>query len=158
MSDGHSQNLTAGKLACERRVGFLGAQMDVAAGEAKVFVAHQRPRQEADFREHLEAVADSEDQPALRGVTADRLHDRSKFRQRSGPQIVAVSESAGNDHAIDTFQIGVFMPEDFRLGAENVARDMQRVVIAIGAGENDHAEFHEVVRLSGSQAVDNPTT
>src|SRR5207253_4462765 len=141
------QDLSFRQLRRKRRIGLLGPQKDVAAGEAQMRIAHQRARQEAHFGEHLKAVADAEHQATRRGVTPDRLHDRSELRQRAGAQIIAVREAAGDDYAVNAFEIRLLVPKHFRLGAEEIARDVQRVVIAIGTGEDDDAEFHNGYRL-----------
>jgi hypothetical protein len=42
-----------------------------------------------------------------------------------------------------TAKVGLLVPENIDLCAENVACHVQRIVIAIRAGEDDDAEFHD---------------
>src|SRR2546428_4913863 len=84
-------------------------------------------------------------------MAADRLHDRSELRERAGPEVIAVCKSARDDHAVDALQIRVFVPQHFSFGAEDVARDVERVVIAVGTGENDDTEFHKWFLVLSSQ-------
>jgi hypothetical protein len=117
--------------------------VDVAAEEAEVLVAHQRPRQQPHLGQDLEAVADAEHEAALLGMAADRLHDRGELRQRAGAQVIAVREAAGDDHDIGAFEVGVLVPQHLGVRAEDVLRHVQCIVIAVRAGEDDDAEFHE---------------
>src|SRR6266511_2596481 len=122
-------------------------------------VSHQRAGKQADLGEDLESVADAENESAAGGVTPDRLHDRSEFRERAGAEIVAIREPAGDDDAVDAFEVGVFVPEHFRFRAEEVARDVERVVIAVGTGQNDDAEFHSRFSVLSSRfSVSTPRT
>jgi hypothetical protein len=150
MSNGCAEDLSLGQLAGERRVRLLDADHHVAAEEPQVLIAHQRAGQQSHFRQHLEAVADAEDQPARGGVAFDRLHDRRELGQRAGAQVVAVGEAAGDDDAVGAAQVGVLVPEDLAFGAENVAHDVLRVVIAVRAGEENDAEFHFTIAGRGT--------
>jgi len=76
------------------------------------------------------------------GVASDGLHDRSEFRERARAQVIAVCESAGDDDAVTAFEVSIFVPEKFCVAAQHLFRDMHRIVIAIGAGQDDDAEFH----------------
>ena len=140
--DRGAQHLAGCQLRGERRRGLIRAQADVAADEAEVLVAHQRAGQQPRLGEHLEAVADAEDQAAVRGVAADRLHHRRELRERAGAEVVAVCEAARDDHAVGAVQVGLLVPEELRLFAEDVLGDVQRVVVAVRAGKDDDREFH----------------
>ena len=61
----HADHLARIVAARERRVGALDPQIDVAADEAQVLVAHQHARQQAGLAQDLEAVADAEREPAF---------------------------------------------------------------------------------------------
>src|ERR1035437_6303294 len=72
----HADHLARIVAAGEWRVGALDPQIDVAADEAQILVAHQYPGQQAGLAQDLEAVADAEHQPALRREAAHHVHDR----------------------------------------------------------------------------------
>src|SRR2546423_1880767 len=114
--------------------------MNVAADEAEMFVAHQRAGQQADFGEHLKSVADAEYESARSRVTLDRLHDRRELRESAGAKVIAVCETAGDDHAVSAFEISVLVPEDLRVGAEECLRHVQRIVIAIRTRQQNNSE------------------
>ena len=51
-------------------------------------------------------------------------------------------EAAGQNDHVCTAEAGLLVPDEFRLLAEHVLRGVIRVMIAIGAGENDDGKFH----------------
>ena len=80
--------------------------------------------------------------PPAVGVAADRLHDRRELRQRAGAEVVAVRETARDDHAVGAFEVRLLVPEQLGVRAEHVVRHVHRIVIAVRAGKDDDAEFH----------------
>ena len=100
MRDRHADHLPGIVAAGERRVGALDPQINVAADEAQLRVAHQHARQQPGLAQNLKAVADAEHQPAAGGMRPHRVHDRRARRDRAAAQIVAVGEAAGDHHQI----------------------------------------------------------
>jgi len=52
-------------------------------------------------------------------------------------------EPARQDHDIGALQAGVFVPHELSGLPEHPGRGVMRIVIAIGAGKDDDAEFHQ---------------
>ena len=92
-------------------------QLGLAADEAQLGVAQQRPGQQPRLAEDLEAVADPQHRPARGGELRHRLHRRREAGDRAGPQVVAVGEAAGEHYCIDVVQGRVGVPERDRLTA-----------------------------------------
>ena len=63
-------------------------------------------RQKARFGEDLEAVAEARDEAAFRCKTLDGLHHRGKLGDGAAAKIIAVGETARQDHAIDVADAG----------------------------------------------------
>ena len=89
----------------------LTAEMHLLADVLEAGVAHERAGKQAGLGEDLKAVADAEDKPAGVGELFDRLHDGSKAGDGAGAEIVAIGEAAGDEHRIDSLQIGGVVPE-----------------------------------------------
>ena len=56
------------------------------------------------------------------------------------------------DTLLVTFGVSLILQQfaKGRFGAENVLRDVERVVIAVGAGEDDDSEFHFTIAALGT--------
>src|ERR1700680_2625880 len=79
--------------------------------------------------EDLKSVADAPHEPTGICKFDDRLHQWRKPRDSAGAQVVSVGEAAGQDDAVGTVQIAVFVPEHHRI----IPADFDRVgAIAIG--------------------------
>ena len=133
----------------ERRIERFGAQPHFAADEFQISVAHQRAGQQAGFDQNLEAVADAQHQAAVRRELPHRRHDGRKLRDRAAAQIVAIGESAGQDHRIDIAQGWRIVPDEFRRLAQILVHRKPRIVIAITAGKDNNAKFHELRKCRG---------
>jgi hypothetical protein len=70
------------------------------------------------------------------------IHDRGKARHRTGAQVIAVREPAGQNHDVGALQIGVLVPEILGLLAEQIGRGVICVFVAIAAGKDDDTETH----------------
>jgi hypothetical protein len=53
-----------------------------------------------------------------------------------------VREAAGKNHRVGAVQIGVFVPDELGLLADDVRGGVERVVIRIRSGKDDDREFH----------------
>ena len=98
-------------------------------------VAHQRAGQEPRLGQDLEAVAGADDGPAAVRERLDRAHDRREARDRAGAQVVAVCESAGQDDRIGGPEIGLGVPDQPCLPAEDGVGDVREVTLAPRARE-----------------------
>src|SRR4030095_4692205 len=96
---------------CEESVGVLNPETHGLAPVLEALVAHERPGEQAGLTQDLEAGAGAQYQATLRHEVAQGLHDRRSRRHRTGPEIVAVGEAAGQDHAIEAAQVGLAMPD-----------------------------------------------
>src|SRR3954453_9142185 len=137
--DGDRQALPDRRLARERRVGVDDLEGRLAADEAQLAVWQQGAGQQVRLAEHLEAVADAEDQSPVAGELDDRLHDRREPGDRADAQVVAVGEAAGDDHGVDVLQVAVGVPQQLRL-PDAAARE-QRVDVVARAGEPHDPEL-----------------
>src|SRR2546423_772239 len=70
------------------------------------------------------------------------VHDRAEPRDRTGPEVIAVAESAGEDDDVTPLQVVILVPEIDGFFAECLDDAAVRVVVAVGAGESDDAELH----------------
>jgi hypothetical protein len=115
----------------------------VFATVLELAVSEHRPGQQSRFEQHLKTVADSQHWSAALGKLANRRHDRREPRHRTGPQIIAVGKPAGQNDHLGALQTGVFVPDQLSGLAEHLGRCMIRIVVAVGAGEDDDTEFHQ---------------
>ena len=97
------------------------------------------PGHEAGLGQHLEAVADPEDEPAVRGERRHGAHHRAEPGDHAGPQVVAVGEAAGQDDRGDAVERRLLVPQLDGLGAGQV-EGVDRVAIAVAAREDDDAD------------------
>ena len=79
---------------------ILYPQVGPLAAILEVVVAHQRPGKQPRLAEHLEAVADADDQAALGRETLDRRHYGREAGYGPRPQVVTVGEAAGQHYTV----------------------------------------------------------
>ena len=80
--------------------------------------------------------------PPARGEIRDRCHDRREPGDRAGPQVVAVRKPARQHDDVSALEARLLVPDELGLLAEHVLGGVIGVVIAVGAGKDDDAEFH----------------
>jgi hypothetical protein len=98
--------------ARERRVGVDDVQLNFLADEFEPFILQQRTRQETRLRQDLKAVAHAEHKAAAFGMRDHRLHYRAPRRHRAGAEIVAVRETARQQHEVGSIrQFGILVPD-----------------------------------------------
>ena len=149
--DRHAQDLPLRRPGGERRVGLLDPDVHVLAVKLQVAVAQHRAGEESRLAENLEAVADAQDRPAGSGEVADGGHHRGKPGDRAGAQVVAVRKAARQHDDVGAVEARLLVPDELRLLPEHVLRGVIRVVIAVGSGKNDDAEFHGQLPVAGYQ-------
>ena len=110
MGDRHPERSARPSEARERRVRLFHGDVNVASRESHAPVAEQCAGHEPGLSKDLEPVADAEDHAAVRGKGRDRSHDGAEPGDHSGPKVVAVGESTGQDDPGDTLQVGLFVP------------------------------------------------
>src|SRR5467141_58296 len=142
--DGNFEDLAIPRGVGERCVRLLDAHVHVAADEAQAAIAHHRAGEQAGLAQNLEAVADAEYHSAAVCEFFDGLHHRGKTRDGAGAQIIAVGKSAGQNNGVAIRQIFGLVPDEFDRLLLNVADGVERVMVAIGPGENDDSKFHAV--------------
>ena len=143
VADWNRQHLADRRRGRERRVVLLDAHMHVLAAIFQAFVAQHRAGQQAGLEQNLEAVADAEHRPAPLGKRPHRAHHGREPGHRAGAQVVAVGETARQDHDVGAFQVGVLVPQILGILAEHVPGRVKRVLVAVAAGKHDDAEFHD---------------
>ena len=89
----------------------LDRERHVVAPELEAGIRPQHTRHQAGLGQHLEAVADAQHRPPGGGVGTHALHHRRQRRQGARPQVVAVAETAGDDHGVHAAQVGIGVPE-----------------------------------------------
>ena len=128
--------------------GSLYTQIDILGNELLLLVADQCTRQEARLAKDLEAIANAPDFATVIGKGDDGLHDRRISRYGSGPQVIAVGKSAGQDNTIlsvKAFEGSVFVPKLTDISSQHPAKNVHHVIIAIGTRKNDYTKFHPFV-------------
>ena len=144
----HADHLAGIVAAGKRRIGALDPQIDVAADEAKLRVAHQHAGQEPGLAGDLKAVAHRQHEPAFGGEAAHRVHDRRARRDGAAAQIIAIGKAAGNDDEIGAGrQLAVGVPHHRRLAPGNELQRARHVALAIDAGKDDDGRFHPVTSM-----------
>jgi hypothetical protein len=113
-------------------------------------VAHERAGEQAGLTEDLEAVADAEDEAAVRSEFLDGLHDGREAGDGAGAEIVSVGEAAGDEDGVAPFEVVRRVPEEGDGLACDFGDDVVGVVIAVGAGKDEDAELHGVRITLGS--------
>src|ERR1700704_6425882 len=106
-----SQNVSLRARVGKGSFRVLHSHMYRLADVLQTHVAHQGSRQETGFTEDLEAIADSKHESATGGKLSHRIHHRRKLRNRSGPKIIPVGKSSGNNDGITVFQFVRLMPQ-----------------------------------------------
>ena len=144
MGDRHAKQLALGDLIRERRIGGDRFQENMFATKLQRTIANERARQQPGFAEDLETVANAKHQASLRGETLHRLHHRAEPRDGARAQVVAVAESAGNNHGIGVTERSFLMPDESGRMAEDIAQDMHRVLVAIRSRKLENGEVHWV--------------
>src|SRR5438270_6062028 len=147
--DGQLQHLTGRRPRREHRPRAVDPHLDVAAQELQGPVLLQGAGQEAGLGEDLEAVADAEHGPALAGERGHRAHHGAEAGDGARAQVVAVGEASGKDHGVGVADGVVAVPHQSGLTAGR-ADGLDHVVLAVGAGEDDHANSHSIVTLAAS--------
>ena len=139
VGDRHAQRPSDLEAVGEAGVGPLRGDPHLLAGEPKRLVAQQRARHEPGLGEHLEPVADAEDEAALGREGRDGPHDRAEPGDDARAEVVPVREATGQDHRRHALERRLLVPEHDRLGPDEVER-RDRVAIAVAAREDDDAD------------------
>ena len=105
-------------------------------------IAHQRSRQQPRLAQDLKAVADAHHQAAIFRELRDRLHHRRKLRDGARPQIVAIGESARYEDGVAALKVLRGMPQIGHRLMRNRIDHVVGVMVAIGPGKDQNAEFH----------------
>ena len=125
----------------EGRVEPFGRDPDLLPDEPQRGIPQQRPGDEARLGQHLEAVADPEHEPAVRGEPGHRPHDRAEPGDDPGPHVVAVGEAAGQDDRGGAVEGRLFVPQGDRVGPRQ-RQGVERIAIAVAAREDDDPDPH----------------
>ena len=118
-------------------------QIDRAADKAQRLIAHQGAGQQAGLRQDLEAVANPQHRLAAFGKIHHRLHNHREAGNRTGAQVVAVGKPARQGDKIKARQVASLMPDKLRFMSHQL-KGVVHIIIAIGAGKNNHRTFHDV--------------
>src|SRR4029077_4451754 len=142
VSDGDGQDFAIVASVGERGFRVRHPYLDGFADIFQPHIPHQRPWQQAGLAQYLEAIANAEDQSAASREGPHRFHYRGEFGDGSRTQIVAISESAGHDDGIAVLQIVGFVPQERDRLFGHILNGPIRIMVTVGAWENDDAEFH----------------
>src|SRR5260370_4990191 len=108
-------------------------------------VAYSGAGMQPRLKKNLKAVEDSQHHPAALRELADGLHYRREPRNRSGTQIVPISEAARQDNGVAIGKVLRLVPDELYGLFEDVADGVKRVVIAVGARKDNYSKFHAVI-------------
>src|SRR5439155_24166545 len=103
--------------------------------------ARRQPRPAQD----LESVARDEHEPAARDELTKRLDHRRAPGHRTSPQIIAIGEAAGQDHAVELVELALAVPHVAHGLVEHLGDDVVKVAVAPRAGEDDATESHDAL-------------
>jgi hypothetical protein len=145
MGDGHAENFACRNLIGERGVGRGGFEEHVFAAKLQRTIANQGARQQVGFGQDLEAVTDAEDEAAVVGELFDRLHHRTEPGDGPATQVIAITETAGDNDRVGIAERRILVPDEAR-GVTEMAKRVNRVLIAVGRGELEDGKIHEVVK------------
>src|SRR6266851_3073288 len=142
---GDFQHLALQSSVGEGCIGLLDADEHVAANVAETRIAHHGAGKQASFEKNLKTVADAENHAAGLGEFFHGLHYRREPRNRSGTQIVPISEAARQDNGVAIGKVLRLVPDELYGLFEDVADGVKRVVIAVGARKDNYSKFHAVI-------------
>jgi hypothetical protein len=145
VSDGNFQDFSLFQIVRKGSVSGFHAKVHLLADVLESSISKQSSGQESRFAEDLESVADPNQQAAVSGEFRDARHDRGKFCDGSCSQVIAVGKAPGNDDGVASLKIAGFMPEESGGLPGRVIDGIVAVMVAIGARENDDAEFHTAI-------------
>ena len=141
VGDRNAQDLAAPALTGKPCLRIVSAKMDELAQEFEVLVPQHRPRKQPQLQEHLETVADPQDQASPVGEFAHFLHEGGEPGDCARPQVIPISEPAREDDAIDGLEVAVFVPKINGFLIENILENEKSVMIAVRTGEDDDTEL-----------------
>jgi hypothetical protein len=127
--------------------------VDGQTAETQARIAEHGAGKKSCFQKDLKSIADAENDAACAREFFNAAHDGRKTRDGSGAEIITEGESAGKNNGVRVGEIGGLMPDKFGLLAEHVMGDVERVIITIGAGKNDNAEFHALLRAEANADI-----
>src|SRR6266850_1193635 len=116
--------------------------MDLLADVLQAGVAHERAWKQAGFAQDLESVADTDHQSAFSSKFLDRLHGGSESGDGARAQVVAVGETAWDDDGVAILQVFRLVPDHAAWLLGDFRHHVVGVMVAVRAGEDDHAKFH----------------
>src|SRR3972149_1006792 len=95
---------------CERGGRVPDLEVNVAADELEPPVPHEHAGPKAGLRQHLETVADADDEPAPVGEGDYLAHYRRRARDGACPQVVAVGKAARQYDAVEAVEARGLLP------------------------------------------------
>src|SRR5689334_8564321 len=98
-------------------------------------IANEGSGQHAGFAQNLKPIADAQHKASIGCKFLDGLHDRAETGNRAGAEIIAVAEPARNDDGVGIAQRSFLVPEQTRRVTEDIAQDMDAILVAIRSGE-----------------------
>jgi hypothetical protein len=136
--------VSAGKVEISGKERVVGrcAEVHVLAVEFLVIVSQENTRQQAGFNQYLESVADTQYVPTGIGVLDDFVHNGREPGDSAASQVVAITETTGNDEEITSFEVGRFVPEFDDFLTQDMSEYVNGIVVTIRTGEDYYAEFH----------------
>ncbi len=130
VGDGDVEDLAFGAGVGEGGVSLFDAEVSPLAAELQVVVTHEYAGEETGFAEHLEAVADAEDESAIVGEPGDGVHDGGEAGDGAGAEVVAIGEAAGEDDAVNVGEGCLLVPEVAGVLVKDVAEGVMAVAVA----------------------------
>jgi hypothetical protein len=105
-------------------------------------VLKERSGKEPRLTQDLKPVADTEHPTTSPSEILDRLHHGRELGERAGAKVIPVREAARKNDEVRVLEIGVAMPHRKRLRVEELAKDVQHVLITISTREDDDSDSH----------------
>src|SRR5262249_20459643 len=136
----------------ERRVDVLDHQVTRLAAILQALVAREHPRQQTRLAQDLKAIAGAEHEPAPRDEIAERRDHRRAPGHRTGAQVIAVREAAGQDHAVELAELALAMPDVAYGLMQYFGDDVVEIAVAPRPRKYDDAESHRALILACGSA------
>src|SRR5258708_423997 len=148
VADGNGQYFSLRTSVGEWSRRILHSHLHRLANVFQSGVAHQRSGQKPRLAQDLKAVADSQHQSSAVRKAPHRFHHGRELGNRASPQIVAVRKTSGDDDGVAVLQIMRLVPQESHRLPDNLLNGPESIVIAVGTGKDDDAEFHLALSLN----------
>jgi hypothetical protein len=131
VGNGNADDLSWSKEKGEGGICTLHPEENVPANEPPIPVGKKRPGEESTLKENLEPVANTKDNTPRKREIPHRPHNGGKPGNGSGSEIITVTESPGEDHAVASPEVSIAVPEEHHFLPEHIPENVETVVVTV---------------------------